>query len=116
MSMHRLFAYVSFATLFVTPLMAAPYCPGKVAGLPMRIVQGSMIVVALQINSSGPYDFLVDTGAQISTVDPSLASELSLRAQGTTGISGAGTYGRHDFAYLDQLQTGSKSVTDLFVV
>lgn len=115
MSMRRFFAFVSVANIFLTPLMAAPHCPGKVVGLPMRIVQGSMIVVPLQINDSGPYDFLVDTGAQISTVDPSLASELRLRVRGTTGIGGAGNYGRHDFAYLDQMQTGSKSVTDILV-
>jgi Aspartyl protease len=115
MLMHRIFASVSFATIFLTPLMAAPHCPGKVASLSMRIIQGSMIVVPLQINGSGPYDFLVDTGAQISTVDLSLASELRLKVRGTTGISGAGTYGRHDFAYLDQLQTGSKSVSDVLI-
>ena len=115
MSIRRLLASVSFSAIFLTPLMAAPHCPGKVAGLPMHIVQGSMIVVPLQINGNGPYDFLVDTGAQISTVDASLASELRLSVKGTTGISGAGNYARHDFAYLDQLQTGSKSVPDLLV-
>ena len=115
MLMRRLFASFSFTTIFFTQLLASPHCPGKAIGLPMRIVQGSMIVVPLQIDGSGPYDFLVDTGAQISTVDASLASELRLSIKGTTGISGAGAYSRHDFAYLDQLQTGSKSVPDLLV-
>jgi hypothetical protein len=71
MPMRRLTASVSFAAIFLTPLMAAPHCPAKVAGLPMRIVQGSMIIVPLQIDGCGPYDFLVDTGAQTSTVDAS---------------------------------------------
>lgn len=111
----RFFASVSFIVVSLS-LAAEPHCPGRVTGLPMRVIQRSMIVVPLRINQSGPYDFLVDTGAQISTVDPSLASELRLKVRGTTGFAGAGTYGRYEFAYLDELQAGGRSVAELLVV
>lgn len=115
MSFRPFFACVSFATLSLT-VLAEPHCPGKVASLPVRIVQGSQIIVPLWVNQNGPYDFLVDTGAQITTVDSSLASELQLSVQGTTGVGGAATHGRYDFAYLGQLRAGEKSVPDLLVV
>jgi hypothetical protein len=35
-------------------------------------VQRSQIIVQAKINGSGPYDFLVDTSAEITTIDPSL--------------------------------------------
>jgi hypothetical protein len=116
MSTSRFFASVTLAAISLTPLVAERHCPGKVAALPMRIVQGSLITIQLQINQGGPYDFLVDTGAQISTVDSSLARELRLKVQGTTGFGGVGTYGRYDFGYLDETRAGEKSVADLLVV
>jgi hypothetical protein len=115
MSFRPFFACVSFATLSLT-VLAEPHCPGKVASLPVRMVQGSQIIVPLWVNQNGPYDFLVDTGAQITTVDSSLASELQLSVQGTIGVGGAATHGRYDFAYLGQLRAGEKSVPDLLVV
>jgi predicted aspartyl protease len=38
----------------------------------------SMIIVPVSINGSGPYDFLLDTGAAKSMVDRKLANELAL--------------------------------------
>jgi len=55
--------------------------------LTLRLTQGSLIVVPVEINHSGPYDFLVDTGAQITTVDSFSAVNLGLKAQGTTGVA-----------------------------
>ena len=51
-------------------LHAEPHCPGNVTSVPLRLVQRSQIVVPVMINRSGPYDFMVDTGAQVTTVDP----------------------------------------------
>jgi hypothetical protein len=116
MSIHRLFASLSLAVISLTSLAAEPRCPQQATGQRLRIVQGAMIIVSLRINQGGTYDFLVDTGAQISIVDRSLASELGLKTRGTTGVGGVATFGRYDFAYLDQVQTAGKSVTDLLVV
>jgi hypothetical protein len=116
MSTSRFFASVTLAAISLTSLVAEPHCPGKVAALPMRIVQGSLFTIQLRINQGGPYDFLVDTGAQISTIDSSLARELRLKVEGATGFVGVGTYGRYDFGYLDEARAGEKSVVDLLVV
>src|SRR5215469_12281993 len=74
----------------VLPLLAESHCPGNVASLPFRLGNGYQIVVPLSINHSGVYDFLLDTGAQISIVGPSLADELHLQTEGTAEVSGVG--------------------------
>ena len=107
---------MSLAILVLPALYAVPRCPGNVASLTLRLVQGSLIIVPVEINHSGPYDFLVDTGAQITTVDSSLAVNLGLKAQGVTGVGGVATYARYAFANLDLLQAGTHIIPNALVV
>ena len=79
-------------------------------------MQGALIVIPIEINHSGPYDFLVDTGAQVTTIEPSLAAELHLKAQGTTGVGGVATYARTAYSYLDLIEAGQHSVPNAIAV
>ncbi len=88
MSLVKRFVAASLATLALSALHAEPRCPGNVASSTLRRIQDDLIVVRVLINRTGPYDFLVDTGSQITTIDPVLASDLHLRIEGTTGVSG----------------------------
>jgi len=72
--------------------------------------------VPVAINHSGPYDFLVDTGAQITTVDPALAAELNLKIEGTTGFVGVGFRTRPSFAHLTILEAGSHAIANPLAV
>ncbi len=101
---------------FCRSLHAEPHCPGNVASLRLRLVQRSQIIVPVTINHSGPYDFLVDTGAQVTIVDPALAAELHLKIEGTTGFVGVGFRTRPSFAHLDILEAGSHAVANPLVV
>jgi len=67
------FASLVFATAMITALRAETRCPGNVASLPFRLVNRHQMVVAIAVNRSGPYAFLLDTGMQITEVDPSVA-------------------------------------------
>jgi Aspartyl protease len=116
MSLMRFTTSVSLAILVLPALYAVPRCPGNVASLTLRLVQGSLIIVPVEINHSGPYDFLVDTGAQITTVDSSLAVNLGLKAHGTTGIGGVATFARYASANVDQLQAGTHIIPNSLVV
>ena len=116
MSLTRYFAFACFSALTLNVLYAKPHCPGNVPSLTLRNVQGSLIVVPVWINHTGPYDFVVDTGAQLTTVDSSLASRLHLKARGTTGVGGVATYGRSSFTYLDLLEAGAHSVPNSLVL
>ena len=98
-------AIVSFASL-----QAEPHCPARVAGLTMHRIQGDLFVVRVVINRTGPFDVLVDTGSQITTVDPLLVSELHLRIEGTTNVSGVRTQSRSAFTFLDSIEVGGHSV------
>jgi aspartyl protease len=107
---------LTLAAVSLSVVNAEPHCPGNVNSLPLRLVQHSQIVVPITINHAGPYDFLVDTGAQITTIDPSLASELHLKLQGTTGVVNVGFRTRSSFAQLDLLEAGSHAMANPFAV
>jgi hypothetical protein len=116
MSLFKRLALVGLAAVTLPVLHAKTHCPGNVDSLSLRVVQSSLIVVPVQINHSGPYDFVVDTGAQVSTVDRSLASEVGLKPGGSTGVGGVATFAREDFAYLGVLEAGKRSVANSLVL
>jgi hypothetical protein len=95
---------------------AEPHCPGNVTGLPFRLVQHSQVVVPVTINNTGHYDFLVDTGAQVTTVDPALAAELHLKSEGTAGVTGVGAYARAPLTQLESVGAGSHLVENVLAV
>ena len=113
MSLVKRIVAASLATL---ALPAEPRCPGNVASSTLRRIQDDLIVVRVLINRTRPYDFLVDTGSQITTIDPVLASDLRLRIEGTTGVSGVRTQSRSAFAFLDLIEVGSHSVPQSLAV
>jgi|SRR5271156_2461397 len=116
MSLVKRFVAASLATLTLSALHAEPRCPGNVATLTLRRIQNDLIVVRVLINRTGPYDFLVDTGSQITTIDPALASDLHLRSEGTMGVSGVATQSRSAFAFLDLIEVGNHSVPQSLAV
>src|SRR5205823_720612 len=106
-----LFKCLLFATLLFETVPAAQgeaRCPGNVASLPVRQVQSTAIVIPVEVNQSGPYDFMVDTGAQVTSIDSSLAAELHLKPQSVVGVTGAVTYARGALVNLDRLQAGTQ--------
>jgi hypothetical protein len=115
MSIFKSLLFASFAAT-VSIVHAEPRCPGNVDSLRLRLIQNVQIIVPVTINHRGPYDFLLDTGAQITTVDPALARVLDLRVEGTTGIIGVGNYARTPFTTLDSVQAGSQVVERVMAV
>jgi hypothetical protein len=78
----------SFALVFLTSSMVhgATPCPGNVFSVQYNSLPYSHLSISIMINGSGPYEFMVDTGAQITVVDPALAQELRLEATGSVNI------------------------------
>jgi len=116
MSILKLLTSVSLAAFTVTALQGERRCPGNVPSVPLREVQGALIVVTAVVNGAGPFDFLIDTGAQITTVDDRLVSQLGLPTDGTTGVSGAATYSRKAFTQIPQLEVAEHRVSDVLAV
>ncbi len=116
MTVFQWLACVTLAANIFPVLQGEPRCPGNVASLRLRLAQHSRIIVTVVINHTGPYEFLLDTGAGSTVVDPALATELHLRTQGSAELAGFGLKMHASFAYLDLLEAGSHSVANHPVV
>jgi hypothetical protein len=116
MSILKWLVALSFTAVMLPAIQAEPHCPGNVNSLPLRLVQRSQIVVPVTINHAGPFDFMVDTGAQVTTVDPALAAALHLKPQGTAGVVGVGVYARAPLTELDTVEAGSHLVKKVLAV
>ena len=53
---------------------------------------------------------MVDTGSQVTVIDPSLAAELSLKAQGRVGLVSVASFAQASATVLDTLEADSKVV------
>jgi aspartyl protease len=111
-SLKRL-AWIVLAAVLVPAVRAETHCPGNVASVPLRLVNSYQMIVAVTINHSGPYDFLLDTGAQFTMVDPSLAADLHLGTKGLVPVAGTGFQTTSSVVQLDRLQVGPYAVARL---
>lgn len=88
--MRNLPKILTLASLFLTSSVMPGAihwpCPGQGTAVRYHSPDGSQISISVSVNHRGPYEFLVDTGAQISMIEPSLAAELDLKPQGTVGV------------------------------
>jgi hypothetical protein len=116
MSLFKCLLVASLLSQAAPAALGEAHCPGNVASLTLRLVQGTLIVVAVQANHSGPYDFLVDTGAQVSTIDVSLAVDLHLKPQSTVGVEGAATFSRRVAVTIDTLSAGDHTAVNSLAV
>ena len=116
MSLIKCLACISLAAITLSTLHSEPHCPGNILSLRFHLVQRSRIIVPVVINHTGPYEFLLDTGAGSTIVDPALATELHLKTQGSAEVVGVGFNTHTSFAYLDLLEAGSHSVANHPVV
>jgi len=116
MSILKVLTSVGLAALTFTALHGEKRCPGNVPSVPLRQVQGALIVVSLTVNGVGPFDFMVDTGAQITTVDEQLGAKLGLKTDGSTGVSGVASFGRKAFTRLGQMEIDGHRVEDVLAV
>jgi hypothetical protein len=112
MSTFQWLASFLLAATSVPVLLAEPHCPGNVASVPLHLTNGHQMIVAVSVNHSGPYNFLLDTGTQMTMVEPSLADELHLNTQGSAGVAGVGFLASAPFAQLDLLEVGSHPIAN----
>jgi hypothetical protein len=83
-----------------------------VASIRPRLIEHSIIIVPVSLNHAGPYDFVLDTAAQITTVEPELAAQLHLKILGETGVTGAGFSTHASYTRLGSLQAGAYEVNE----
>lgn len=97
--------------LLLPSAYAAAHCPGNVASVHVRHVAGSLTVIPVEINHTGPYDFLLDTGSEVTTLDPRLASWLNLKAEGVAAINGVGSHAPAVYGHLALIEVGPHAIS-----
>jgi hypothetical protein len=107
---------VTLALIVLPSIEAESHCPGSVASVTPRFVQHALIVIPVRINQAGPFDFMVDTGSQVTIIDPSLASQLDLKQQGRAGLVSVASFAQASVTVLDRLEAGSKVVDKPFAI
>jgi hypothetical protein len=103
--MKRLFVLL-IATCIPATLNAETGCPANITAIPFHNVNRHEMIVEVSINHSGPYDFLFDTGTQVTVVDQSLASELHLEVKGKAAVAGISFQGPAILSQLDDVELG----------
>jgi len=104
--------------LVLVPIVATGkpvQCPANSQAIPYHSLEGSLIGVSVTINHSGPYELMVDTGAQITIIDPLLAGELALQPQGSIGVISVINSASADLVRPDVVQVGPVAVQNLLV-
>src|SRR6478735_7100801 len=100
MATFRWFASIVLAATIVPTLTAEALCPGNVASVPLHLVNRYQMIVAVSVNHSGPYNFLLDTGSQLTMIDASLATTIQLEIHGTAVLAGVGSQSAASFSQL----------------
>ncbi len=107
---------LSLATALLTPSIAlakAVQCPADSVGIAYHDLDGSHITLSVSINHSGPYEFMVDTGTQLTLIDPQLATKLKLGPRGSIGLITVLERSSVDLAKAELVEAGPAAVRGL---
>jgi len=109
MTNFKWFAGFVLAANMVPALLAETRCPGNVESVPFHLVNRYQMIVSVSVNHSGPYNFLLDTGTQLTMLDPYLVDTLHMKTQGTIAVASVGKQQAASYARLDVIDLGSHS-------
>jgi hypothetical protein len=108
---------------FLLFLVCLARCSAAVAGdqsngfdIHFKLLCGSLILVPVMVNGSGPYDFVLDTGTSTTIIDPKLAAQLSLPWVGRTTQYDVQSSSAVPIARASELGLGGAKVRNLAVL
>jgi predicted aspartyl protease len=104
--------FLSFTFLLLTSasFFGEAQCPGNIAPVRYYSLGNSQIAVDVSINHAGVYEFMVDTGSQITIVEPSLAAELNVTPVAHASLVSDVRHAVVEVVRLDIIEVGSFSV------
>lgn len=79
-------------------------------------IHGYLLIIPVMIDGTGPYDFVIDTGASITILDERLFRDLHLGPTGLRPLSGIVSEGRRPTTVLHELSVAGLSIEGLSVV
>lgn len=79
----------SFAFLLLTSFIpfGEAQCPGNVVPVRYHSLGHAYMSIPISVDGAGPFEFMVDTGSEITTIEPSIASELGLQPRSRGGLT-----------------------------
>ncbi len=86
MNTRRQILSLAFLVLSSFSFIGEAQCPGNIVPVRYHPLGRSYMATDVSLNHSGPYEFMVDTGSEISIIEPSLAGELQLEPVGKDGL------------------------------
>jgi predicted aspartyl protease len=99
--------------LFFYCLASAALQAANSTTLPARTLQGYLMVVSVNVNDHGPFDFLVDTGTNTTLIDPALAKELALHAKDKLELSSLARAAAVPRYFLQKFNVGPATISNL---
>lgn len=111
----KLLSFVSLVFLIPSQGFGEAQCPGTIAPIRLLSLDFSQIAIPVTINHVGPFEFLLDTGSQITIMEPSLAEELHLKPGGDVPVVTLTTSFTADLVVPDLIEVGSHAVRQPFV-
>jgi predicted aspartyl protease len=94
------------AALGAAQAHADPRCPAGASAIRILPLEPAQIAVPVDINGTGPFKFLLDTGSQITVLEPSLAEHLGLPTVGSIGIVSVAGHSTASLAGIDRIRIG----------
>ncbi len=94
-----------------SPDIALP--PNTTADLATRTDANNLLTVAVHINGTGPFQFVVDTGAERTVLAENVATQLNLNREGLISISGLARKVSANVVTVSHLDYGPFTKTDL---
>lgn len=95
------------------PTPDASALPNATANLATRTDVNNLLTVAVRINDVGPFQFVVDTGAERTVLAENLATQLGLTRAGLVNVSGLARKISTNFVTVSHLDYGPFTKTDL---
>lgn len=92
-----------------SPVTEHPDEDGEHTQLATRESRNDHMLAPVSINGQGPFDFLLDTGANISCVSDRLMEKLALRSGETAAVHTVVGVRQRPIVMLDQLQVGRRN-------
>jgi hypothetical protein len=101
---------LAFGVLAVSHACAEPACPAGISATRILLLEAAQIGVPVEINGAGPFKFVLDTGSQLTVLEPSLKEQLELPEVGSVGVVSVAGRSTATLAGVETLSVGTREI------